>query len=170
MAEANNPEPSDSELGLMHDGHLSPLALQLLADLQLDGLPPGLAEHAENCADCSERLADFALRALELDQTFALQAEPQLALVRVSERSLPWLPLCLGLLVATLASLPALGQWVARVGHWRLFWNGLERMVQPVWAALTSPTALFVATGSALVLCLLVLVPLQRLSAGEANV
>ena len=111
MAEANKPEHADSDLGLMHDGHLSALAVQLL----------------------------------------------------------PWLPLSLGLLVATLASLPVLGQWAARVGHWRLFWNGLERMVQPVWAALTSPTALFVATGSALVLCLLVLVPLQRLSAGEVN-
>jgi hypothetical protein len=169
MAEANKPAQADSELGLMHDGHLSALAVQLLADLQLDGLPLELAEHAEHCADCSERVAEFALRALEVDQSIALQAEPQLALAHASERSLPWLPLSLGIAVATLASLPALGQWPARVGHWRLFLNGLERMVQPIWVALTSSTALFAATCAAVVLCFLVLVPLRRLSAGEVN-
>lgn len=95
-------------------GHLAEPALHALADGELRCLPEAASHHAEQCAECSERVGAIAMFALEVDA--ALRVQPLTAAAR-ARRALPVVPVLSALIVAGIASLPGLSALSSQLAH-----------------------------------------------------
>jgi hypothetical protein len=140
--------------------HPSDVELQRLADLE--PVDAELAAHTEGCDLCSARLADLAL--LAHDANVALRLHGEVLVARETARSGAIVPILVALGVGAVASLPLLRDSVARLEHLRLTAEALERVAQPLFRALSSPTIQIVAALASILLCFLVFASIRRLS------
>jgi hypothetical protein len=113
----------DGDLVWRDDGCLAEPAMHAVADAELELLPPGALEHAEDCSWCSERIGRIAMLSLEIDDALAREhlAQAQLAVMPLTaamRRKLPVVPIALALLTALTCKLPLLTTLnPAELGH-----------------------------------------------------
>lgn len=89
---------------MIPDQHLTELEATAIADGE--AAPAPALQHVAGCASCSERVADLALRSIDVHHALVeLHATPKVVAVR---RSSATIPLVLGVLVAVAASIPLL--------------------------------------------------------------
>lgn len=114
----------DEDLVWRDDGCLAEPAMHALADAELDLLPAGALEHAEDCSWCSERIGRIAMLSLEIDDALAREQLAQRVapavqpLTAAMRRKLPVVPIALALLTALTCKLPLLTTLQpAELGH-----------------------------------------------------
>ncbi len=115
-------------LSFRDDGHGTDLALASLADGQDALLPGELLTHVDQCAQCTDRMTDFALASLALGR--------ELTPPRPRPHPFPLLPVCAGGLVTTLPLVPALFGGPGPIAHLADRWSGLPMMLRGLSSSL----------------------------------
>jgi hypothetical protein len=89
------------------DGHLDDVAVSWIADgerAEAESFAAAVA-HMESCPQCAERVADFALRSVEIDHLLRGPREAKVAAaIRVAPRAAP--AIAIGIAVAVASSIP----------------------------------------------------------------
>ncbi len=136
-------------------GHLSDAGVEAMADGQPVSAESGA--HAEACETCSQRIADAALRAVDLHVAIRALAEQPAeaprkveAPARIKPRS-PAPYIAVALLVALIATLPTLGELPARAAglaaSTKLQLGGVRQVGSALFAEVSAPMSSLVLAG-----------------------
>ncbi len=144
--------------GWQTNGHVSDLAISLLADGEDELLSPEVREHVDDCVECLDRLTDATLMAVRLQEGLERMSAHAAAREMVPFR-FPWLAVACGVALAALGAWPGILRVRTLLDGLMSLENGLAlirsvRMGLPIALEEATELMLVVSVASAILLLL----------------